>query len=127
MVRGIMRIEILVFILSSVLASHVGAVETSTGTNSVKKLNVGGSFSINWRNISPREPGYENQIQNQLFISDAYLNINAKINNKYPFLLEFNIPTASQGSVVLYRFATNIVDTDRWKIRIGKFLVPFGQ
>src|SRR5688500_2268453 len=31
---------------------------------------LGGSLSVNWRNVGPREPGFETQIQNEVYLAD---------------------------------------------------------
>jgi len=125
-----MKILILFFIFNFFLIQNSYSKDVSIDSktlNKLNELNIKGSFSLNWKLVGPQEPGYEAQIQNQVFLSDAYLSINKKITNRFPFVLELNIPTATQGKVILYRFATNIIDGDYLKLRIGKFMIPFGR
>ena len=93
----------------------------------VKDLNINGSLSLNWRMVGPREPGFEHQIQNEVFLADTYFGFNGKISEKFPFLLEFQIPTAARGQVSLYRFSTELIYKENFKLELGKFLIPFGH
>lgn len=93
----------------------------------VKDFNVNGVLSLNWRLIGPKEQGFENQIQHEVYLADMYFDFDGKISGKFPFLLEFQIPTALQGQVTLYRFSANVINKEKLKLEIGKILVPFGH
>lgn len=99
----------------------------SAGDTLFKDFRFNGSGSINWRNISPRMPGFEYQIQNQVYLADLYFGAEGKINKKHPLVLEFQIPTASYGRLALYRFSTAFEYENFLKFEIGKLLVPFGH
>lgn len=111
---------LLAFILS-------GNINTAFAYEIVKDLNVNGSLSLNWRLVGPRKPGFEYQIQNEVYLADIFFGFSGKISKKLPFLLEFQIPTASRGQVNLYRFSTELVYKDNLNMELGKFLVPFGH
>jgi len=92
-----------------------------------KDLNVNGVMSLNWRLIGPKYPGFENQIQNEVYLADMYFGFDGKISGKFPFFLEFQIPTASRGGINLYRFSTELLYEEKYKLELGKFLIPFGH
>lgn len=97
------------------------------GEKLLTDLDFNGSVSLNWRSIGPQRPGYEQQIQHQVSLADMYFGLTGSLNNKIPFLLEFQMPTASQGRPALYRLSLyQHWWDDRLKIELGKFLVPFG-
>jgi len=93
----------------------------------MKDLNVNGVMSLNWRLIGPQKQGFENQIQHEIYLADMYFGFDGKISGKFPFLLEFQIPTASLGQINLYRFSTELLYEEKYKLELGKFLVPFGH
>lgn len=99
----------------------------SFGKTAIKDLDLNGSFSVNWRNIGPQTPGFERHIQDQVHLADLFFGMDGKINQEYPFVLEFQVPTASQGKLNLYRFSATIHYEDRLNFELGKFLVPFGH
>ena len=100
----------------------------ASGKSTINKdIDINGSLSLNWRNVGPKEPGFEAQIQNQVYLADLYFGMDGKINKEYPFVLEFQIPTASQGRLNLYRFSTILPYGDHFELEIGKFLIPFGH
>lgn len=86
-----------------------------------------GSMSINWRNVGPREPGFETQIQNQVYLADLYLGAEAPVVEKVPFRFELNMPTSRQGELKLYQLYLQSDRVRRLKFQLGKFLVPFGR
>jgi hypothetical protein len=89
-------------------------------------LRMSGSMSFNWRNVGPREPGFETQIQNQVYLADMYFAFYGPVFDGVPFLMEFNLPTSQGGDAKLYRFYFQYNKIEDWDLRIGKFLVPFG-
>mgnify|MGYP001569404052 CR=1 FL=1 len=86
-----------------------------------------GSMSLNWRNVGPKEPGFETQIQDQLHLADLYIGLEAPALEKVPFVLEFHMPTAQQGRVELNQMYVEYNRVRRMKFTGGKFLVPFGR
>lgn len=85
-----------------------------------------GSLSLNWRNVGPREPGFETQIQNEVYLADVYFGFRGPPIEGVPFLLEFHVPTGSQGTPSLYRLFFRYDRLRDWKFDLGKFLVPGG-
>src|SRR4051812_33670076 len=86
-----------------------------------------GSMSINWRNVGPRTPGFETQIQNEVYLADMYFGAEGPVLEGVPFHLEMNIPTALQGNVQLYQMFAEYDRVRRIRLQAGKFLVPFGR
>ncbi|MFH1725023.1 MAG: hypothetical protein ABII00_10435 [Elusimicrobiota bacterium] len=86
-----------------------------------------GSMSLNWRNVGPREPGFETQIQNEVYLADMYFGVRGPVLDGVPFLMEFNMPTGGQGQLSLYRFLFHYDRLPSWAFWGGKFLVPFGR
>ncbi|MBI4057681.1 MAG: hypothetical protein HY399_09060 [Elusimicrobia bacterium] len=93
--------------LSSAFAEDSpGTLEQSFG---LSKFRMGATLGLNWRNIGPRRPGFEQQIQNEVFISDAFFGFGGPIVDGVPFFLEFQMPTGDQGRLSLYRFSFNFL------------------
>lgn len=88
---------------------------------------LSGSFSLNWRNVGPRTPGFETQIQNEIYLADMYFAFHGPIVDQVPLMLEFNMRTGGQGAPRLYRFFFQYDRIDNLDFRFGKFLVPFGR
>ncbi len=86
-----------------------------------------GSASLNWRNVGPRTPGYETQIQDEVYLADMYFGAEGPVLSGVPFHLEFNVPTALQGNVQLYQMYAEYDRIHRIRLQAGKFLVPFGR
>jgi len=86
-----------------------------------------GSMSANWRNVGPKEPGFETQIQNEVYLADIYFGAQGPVLPGVPFYLELNVPTAQQGQLRLYQIYAEYDRINRLKFQIGKFLVPFGR
>lgn len=86
-----------------------------------------GSMSVNWRNVGPRKPGFETQIQNEVYLADMYFGAEGPVLPAVPFHLELNVPTASQGDLRLFQIYTEYDEVRRIKLQFGKFLVPFGR
>ncbi|MEK7388589.1 MAG: hypothetical protein AAB036_02705, partial [Elusimicrobiota bacterium] len=86
-----------------------------------------GSGSLNWRNVGPREPGFETQIQNQAYISDMYFGGEGPVIDDVPLRLEWNLPTAGKGALRLSQAYVEYNRIRRIKFQLGKFMVPFGR
>jgi hypothetical protein len=86
-----------------------------------------GSASLDWRNVGPRTPGYETQIQDEVYLGDMYFGAEGPVRPGVPFHLEMNVPTALQGNVQLYQMYAEYDRIHRIRIQAGKFLVPFGR
>ena len=86
-----------------------------------------GTASINWRNVGPREPGFETQIQNQVYLSDMYFGGEGMVNTGVPMRLEWNLPTAGRGALRLSQAYVEYSRIRRIKFQLGKFMVPFGR
>ncbi|MBI3046243.1 MAG: hypothetical protein HYY86_01705 [Candidatus Harrisonbacteria bacterium] len=113
-----------VLVLTAVLIFKISAVWAK---GLVRDLNVNGVMSLNWRMIGPEKQGFENTVQHEIYLADMYFGFDGKISGKFPFLLEFQIPTASQGRINLYRFSTELLYEEKYKLELGKFLIPFGH
>ncbi len=90
-------------------------------------IHLFGSASVNWRNVGPRTPGYETQIQDEVYLSDMYFGVEGPVRPGVPFHLEMSAPTALQGNVQLYQMFAEYDRIRRIRIQAGKFLVPFGR
>ncbi len=88
---------------------------------------LSGATSLNWRNVGPREPGFETQIQNEVFFADTYFAFLGPALDGVPFRMEFQMPVGSQGQPNLYQFFFQYKRLDNWDFYFGKFLVPFGR
>lgn len=86
-----------------------------------------GSASVNWRNVGPKTPGYETQIQDEVYLADMYFGVEGPVLPGVPFHLEMNAPTALQGNVQLYQMFAEYDRVHRIKLQAGKFLIPFGR
>jgi hypothetical protein len=86
-----------------------------------------GSMSVNWRNVGPRKPGFETQIQNEVYLADMYFGAEGPVLPEVPFHLELNVPTASSGDLRLFQMYAEYDKVRRIKFQFGKFLVPFGR
>ena len=93
----------------------------------LRDIHLFGSASINWRNVGPRTPGFETQIQNEVYLADMYFGAEGPVLEGVPFHLEMNVPTALQGNVQLYQMFAEYDRVHRIRLQAGKFLVPFGR
>ena len=93
----------------------------------LRDIHLFGSASLNWRNVGPRTPGYETQIQDEVYLADMYFGVEGPVLPGVPFHLEMNVPTALQGNVQLYQMYAEYDRIHRIKLQAGKFLVPFGR
>lgn len=91
------------------------------------KIKLFGAASINWRNVGPREPGFETQIQNQVYLADMYLGAEGPVTEDVPVLIEWNLPTAGRGVPRLSQAYGEYNGVRRIKFQLGKFMVPFGR
>ncbi|MDX6771125.1 MAG: hypothetical protein SF051_16465 [Elusimicrobiota bacterium] len=86
-----------------------------------------GGGALNWRNVGPKEPGFETQIQDQVYLSELYLGAEIPAHEKTPFFIEWTMPTSKQGAVELNQMFVEYNGQRRLKLQGGKFLVPFGR
>jgi len=86
-----------------------------------------GAASLNWRNVGPREPGFETQIQNQVYLADMYLGATGPVGEGVPVTIEWNLPTAGRGAPRLSQAHVEYNGIRRIKFQLGKFMVPFGR
>ena len=93
----------------------------------LSEIRLFGSASVNWRNVGPRTPGFETQIQNEVYLADMYFGAEGPVLPGVPFHLEMNVPTALQGNVQLYQMFAEYDRVRRIRLQVGKFLVPFGR
>ena len=91
------------------------------------KVKLFGAASLNWRNVGPREPGFETQIQNQVYLADMYLGAEGPVMEDVPVRVELNLPTAGRGVPRLSQGYVEYNRVRRIKFQFGKFLVPFGR
>ncbi len=91
------------------------------------KVRLFGTASLNWRNVGPREPGFETQIQNQVYLADMYLGAEGPVTADVPVRLEWNLPTAGRGAPRLSQAYAEYNGVRRIKFQLGKFMVPFGR
>ncbi|MBI4386537.1 MAG: hypothetical protein HY551_04085 [Elusimicrobia bacterium] len=88
---------------------------------------LSGSFSLNWRNVGPRRPDFETQIQNEVYLADLFFAFDGPMHDGIPYVIEFQMPTGGQGQPSLYRFNIQYDKISHWNFQLGKFLVPFGR
>ncbi|MBI2387082.1 MAG: hypothetical protein HYV14_13910 [Elusimicrobia bacterium] len=91
------------------------------------KVRLFGAASLNWRNVGPREPGFETQIQNQVYLADMYFGAEGPVTEGVPVLIEWNLPTAGRGAPRLSQAYVEYDKVRRIKFQFGKFMVPFGR
>ncbi len=93
----------------------------------ISQLRLEGSGSLNWRNVGPRYPQYEAQIQDEVYLSDIYFGLEGPVAKDMPFMVEMNMPTSSQGQAQLNQLYFEYDRIANTKVQLGKFLVPFGR
>ncbi len=91
------------------------------------QVSLFGSMSATWRNVGPKEPGFETQIQNEVYLADIYFGARGPVLPGVPFYLELNVPTSQQGGLRLFQIYAEYDRIHRLKFQVGKFLVPFGR
>ncbi|UPT74903.1 MAG: hypothetical protein M0D55_04110 [Elusimicrobiota bacterium] len=91
------------------------------------KVRLFGAASLNWRNVGPREPGFETQIQNQVYLADLYVGAEGPVGEGIPVRIEWNLPTAGRGVPRLSQAFVEYNRIRRIKFQLGKFMVPFGR
>ena len=104
-----------------------GNAEISEFLRRLSRMHVGGSLSLNWRNVGPRKPGFETQIQNEVYLADMYFGVDGPFVDGVPFQLEMNWPTASQGRPQLNQLNFGYRRAENFLFQFGKFLVPYGR
>ena len=108
-------------------AKEGGATSFAALVERVSKVRLYGSMSLNWRNIGPREPGFETQIQNEVYLAELYFGAEGPVAEAIPFHLELNVPTSEQGSLRLHQVYFEYDRVRRIRLQFGKFPVPFGR
>lgn len=88
---------------------------------------MSGSMSLNWRNVGPKKPQFETQIQNEVYLADMYFAFHGPTLDQVPLWLEFQMPTGGQGTPQLFQLYAQYDRLDDWTFQLGKFLVPFGR
>lgn len=91
------------------------------------RVKLYGSMSLNWRNVGPKEPGFETQIQNEVYLADMYFGAEGPVAEGIPFRLEWNVPSSDQGTLRLHQVYFEYDRVRRIRLQFGKFLVPFGR
>jgi len=91
------------------------------------RLHFTGSMTLNWKNVGPKKPGFETQIQDEVYLSDMFFGVMGPIFDGIPFAVEWHMPTASQGQMELNQLFFEYDRVEDLKLRFGKFLVPFGR
>ena len=104
-----------------------GGYELSDFLRRVSHMHVGGSLSLNWRNVGPRKPGFETQIQNEVYLADMFFGIDGPFVDGVPFQLELGWPTANSGQPQLNQLNFGYRRAENWLLQFGKFLVPYGR
>src|SRR4051812_19357098 len=93
----------------------------------LSRMHVEGSLSLNWRNVGPRKPGFETQIQDEVYLADMYFGADGPFVDQVPFQIEFHLPTAGQGRIELNQLNFQYNRIDNATLQFGKFLIPFGR
>jgi len=112
---------------SAKCAPAPGDPSFATLIEKLAKVRLYGSMSLNWRNIGPREPGFETQIQNEVYLADMYFGAEGPVSEGIPFRLELNVPTSEQGTLRLHQVYFEYDQVRRIRLQFGKFPVPFGR
>ena len=84
-------------------------------------------MALDWINIGPRDPGYETQLQDDVYMGGMYAGFNGPIVDSVPIVAEWHIPTTGQGSIQLNQLNFSYQKIKDWDVQIGKFIVPFGR
>lgn len=93
----------------------------------LSRMHIGGSLSLNWRNVGPKKPGFETQIQNEVYLSDLYFTIDGPFLDGIPVQMEWNMPTGSRGQVQLNQLNFKVNKLEDIMLQFGKFVVPYGR
>jgi len=110
-----------------IVREATGGYDTGEFLRRLARMHVGGSLSLNWRNVGPRKPGFETQIQNEVYLADMYFGVDGPFVDGVPIQLEMNMPTASQGKPQLNQMNFGYRRVDDFLFQFGKFLVPYGR
>ncbi len=84
-------------------------------------------MSLNWRNVGPEKPGFETQVQNEVYLADMYFGIDGPFVDGVPIDLEWHMPTGGKGSIELNQLNFGYKRLDHFLFQFGKFLVPYGR
>ena len=109
----------------SASGSKSGAVDSFLAHFS--RLRPTGSMSLDWINIGPRYPGYETQVQDDVYMGGMYAGFNGPIVDSVPIVAEWHMPTTGQGSIQLNQLNFSYQKIQNWDFQLGKFIVPFGR
>lgn len=112
---------------SAVAATAAEQQRLAAVLRALSRFKVTGSLSLNWRNVGPREPGFETQIQNEVYLADLYFGLAGPFIAEVPVKAEWHIPTGSQGRVQLSQAYFDYRRLERFSFQFGKFIVPFGR
>ncbi len=93
----------------------------------ISKMHIGGSLSLNWRNVGPRRPGFETQIQNEVYLADMYFGVDGPFLDGFPVKMEWHLPTGSRGQLQLNQLYFKYERVENLSLQFGKFIVPFGR
>lgn len=107
-----LKIILLIFVSITLFSQH----------NLFAAQQWGGVLTLNYRAIGQKPK--EVEVENQMLISDFYLNLTDDRIKDLPFFLEFAADL--EGRLQLYRVTLHYI---RWKeinFTIGRFLIPFG-
>ncbi|MDE2039505.1 MAG: hypothetical protein KGO96_01720 [Elusimicrobia bacterium] len=104
-----------------------GGHELNEFLRRLARMHADGSMSLDWRNVGPRKPGFETQIQNEVYLADMYFGIYGPFFDDVPFQIEMNWPTASQGRPQLNQLNFSYRGIDKVLLQFGKLLVPYGR
>ncbi|MBI3552191.1 MAG: hypothetical protein HY077_06710 [Elusimicrobia bacterium] len=108
-------------------APSPAAVYTNEFLQRLSRMHVRGSLSLNWRNVGPRRPGFETQIQNEIYLADMYFGLEGPFIDGVPLQVEWHMPTAGQGSLQLYQLNFSYNRIEDFTFQFGQFLVPFSR
>lgn len=116
------------------LAVSTAAARGSAASPAVEELlrrfsevRLFGVGSLDWRNVGPKQPGFETQIQDEVYLADMYFGLEVPIAERAPFHAEFNVPTQLQGASQLFQLYGEYDRVDDFKFQAGKFIVPYGR
>ncbi|MBI4376986.1 MAG: hypothetical protein HY549_11115 [Elusimicrobia bacterium] len=103
------------------------AAETNAFLRRLARMHFGGSLSLSWRNVGPRKPGFETQIQNQVYLADMYFGFDGPLFDGIPVQMEWHVPTAGQGTPRLNQLNFGYRRVNDLLLQFGMILVPFGR
>ncbi len=101
--------------------------EESDFAQRLQRLHFEGTASLNWRNLGPRKPGFETQIQNEVYLADMYFGVDGPFIDGVPVQFEWNMPTSDNGQILLNQLNFSYRRIEDWNFQFGKFVLPFGR